>query len=316
MNLTHNDWGQFFGVTMDLGNKDLNLLLVFSTIWEERHISRAAAKLFVSQSAVSHSLKKLREQFNDPLFVRSSSGMVPTDFSVQIAPHLLSTLDQIEKVYNFENKMDLKDVQRTVVISSGDYFSMTQQQEFLLEMNKQAPRVRIIFKPVTNILDPSFFENGEVHIGITAISFKVRNGFYSKVLYKDKVACCVRKGHPILKDKATLNSYLKAEHLNVSNFGKDLGVIDLRLSELKKRRNVNLVVSSFYDAARIIRSSNFVLSAPKRICESLSKEYNLKTLDLPFVTSTRPISIIWHERTNDDPFHKKIRDIILATKIT
>lgn len=295
---------------MDLNSKDLNLLLVFSTIWQERSISRAANKLFLSQSAVSHSLKKLRSDFNDPLFVKGPRGVSPTDFAINLAPQITSILQQIQTTYNIQDNPNLKTLNKDLFMSTGDYFSMTKLKPFTSHMTKEAPHVRIICQPVANIFNQPMFERGEIDLAITAIDIDKKAGFYIEPIFTDTMACCVRKKHPTLKGPVNLDKYLNEKHINVSNFGKEFGAADIQLARSKKKRRIQTVVSSFFDAGQILQVTDLVLSAPKEICKSLAQQYNLNTYDLNFLKAPRNVSMIWHERTHEDPFHKTIRSII------
>ena len=296
---------------MELINKDLNLLLVFSVIWEERSLSKAAARLYLSQSAVSHALKRLRAEFGDPLFVRESKGVAATDFAATIAPKIRQLLHGVEAIYHENNSFDPKAAKRTLVLSAGDYFSITRLEKFVSRLEAEAPHVRLFIKPVANIYQLEKFESGEIHLAITAIDVAAKEGFHAREIFRDKISFCLRKNHPQAKGKASPERYLKLKHINVSNFGSERGVVDEYLETIGKKRDVNLVTGSFYDAARLVRSTDLSFSAPHQMCAGLAKEYDLAIYPLPFQYQPRSISMVWHERTNQDPFHAWVRELIL-----
>jgi DNA-binding transcriptional LysR family regulator len=297
---------------VELTNKDLNLLLVFSTIWEERNLSKAAERLFVSQSAVSHSLKKLREEFGDPLFVRGTKGVAPTDFAQALGPKVRDLLVGVEGLYSSSARFDPKTAKRDLVLAVGDYFSIAMLEKFAARLEKAAPHVRLFLRPVANVFGLDAFEKGEIHLAITAIDVVAKEGFHSQELRQDRIFTCVRKGHPEAGRQMTKEIYLKAKHVNASNFGSDQGVVDELLGAIRKKREVKVVTSSFFDAARLVRRSDLVLSAPHQICLGLAREYDLTIHPLPFEFHMRSISMIWHERTNVDPFHGWIRGTIAS----
>ncbi len=294
-----------------LVNKDLNLLLVFSTIWEERNLSKAAARLFLTQSAVSHALKRLRAEFQDPLFVRASKGVAPTDFAQSLAMRVQQLLLQVEDIYQADSSFDPRSSKRTLVLVAGDYFSVSMLEGFVARLTVQAPHVRLVIRPVINVFQLDKFETGEIHVAITAIDVAAKDGFHFQEISRDKVSICVRKDHPLIRRKVSTEKYLKAKHLNVSNFGSDRGVVDEHLDTIGEKREVALVASSFYDAARLVRSTDLVLSAPHQICQGLAKEYDLAVYSFPFDFRSRSISMIWHDRTDQDPFHTWVRKLIL-----
>ena len=297
---------------MELLNKDLNLLRVFSVIWEERSLSKAGAKLHLSQSAVSHALARMRRDFGDDLFVRDSRGMAPTDFAATLAPRVRVLLRQLDEMYRASNKFEPKKTKRNLVLSVGDYFAITMLENFVARLEAEAPHVRLICKPVSNVFELTNFEKGEIDIAITAIDVTTKEGFHSREICQEPVAICARKDHPGISRKLTADAYLALKHLNVSNYGSDKGVVDEFLEALGKKRSVALVASSFYDAGRLVRSTDFVLSAPRGICQGIADEYNLAVYPLPFAIQARSISMIWHERTHGDPFHAWARKLLLS----
>lgn len=296
---------------MDLLNKDLNLLRVFSLIWEERSLSKAGARLFLSQSAVSHALKRLRGEFGDPLFVRDSQGVAPTDLAQALAPRIRRLLQEVEEVYGTSGAFDPRESRRDLLLAAGDYFSVTMLEGFVERLRAQAPHVRLIVKPVANVFHLDKFEAGEIHLAITAIDVAPKEGFHFQELQQDKISLCVRKDHPEVRRQISPEKYLKLRHLNVSNFGSDRGVVDEQLLASGKKREVAMVVSSFFDAGRLLRKSDLVLSAPHRICQAIAADYGLAVFPLPFSYRTRSISMIWHERTHQDPFHVWARKLVL-----
>jgi DNA-binding transcriptional LysR family regulator len=296
---------------MELIKKDLNLLLVFSVIWEERNLSKAAERLFLSQSAVSHALKRLRTEFQDPLFVRDSKGVSPTEFAVALAPKVSQLLLRTEEIYSSNSSFDPKTSTRNLVLAAGDYFSVAMLERFVSELAAQAPGVQLIIRPVVNIFNLDKFETGEIHLAVTAIDIAQKEGFHFQELLRDKISICVRKDHPQIRKKISLDKYLQARHLNVSNFGLDRGVVDQHLESLDRKREVALVTSSFFDAARLLRVTDLVLSAPHQICLGLAKDYNLAVYPVPLEYQPRSISMIWHERTDKDPFHSWVRKLVL-----
>jgi DNA-binding transcriptional LysR family regulator len=295
---------------MDLLNKDLNLLMVFAVIWEHRNLVRAAEKLFVSQSAVSHSLRRLRTEFDDPLFVRQGKGVAPTEYAERLAPEIFRLRHFLEEIYKKEALFDPETVERDLCLATGDYFSVTMLEKFMLHLQVAAPRVRLICQPVSNVFKLENFETGGIHLAVSAIDVELREGFYSQMLLQDRNAMCLRKKHPLLSGRTKMRDYLEAQHIVVSNLGQKVGVVDVDLQNLRKQRKVTAVVSSFFDAGKLIGATDLVLSAPSRICMALAKDYELAVQDLPFHSKTRSISMLWHARTDQDAFHVWIRELL------
>jgi len=283
---------------------------VFSAVWEERNLSKAARRLYVSQSAVSHALKRLRDDFGDPLFVRDSHGVSATNFAEALAPRVRELLASAEDLYRRPERFDPASARRTLSLATGDYFSVTMLESFAARLTAEAPKVRLVIRPVSSVFKLEKFESGEVDLAITAISVTLKEGFHSRELVQDRIAICAKKDHPGLRKRVTEEAYLALRHLNVSNFGSDRVVVDEYLEERKQRREVAAVASSFFDAACLLRGTDLVLSAPRRICEEIARFYGLAVHPFPFDLEPRSIAMIWHERNHRDPFHAWVRSLL------
>lgn len=293
-------------------DKDLNLLTVFREVWLERNITRVADKLSLTQPAVSHSLKKLREQFDDPLFVRGSNGVVPTDLAKSLAPKIIKTLSNIDEIYLKNKKFSLEDERRNIKIAVGDHFAMTLFSQFQSKVSQKAPNVNVIAKTLTEIFPTEDVEHGRTDLVLSGFfaTAKAPNGFYKKKVFEEPFDCVCRKGHPLTKKEKKFSAYLKAEHLYISPIGDLKGFIDIDLAKHKKVRNVTRVLPGFPEAGPTLTDSDLVLTAPRGLCNSLAKSYPLQTYELPLAIRTYRACLLWHERTHMDPFYKWARNVI------
>src|SRR5262245_39755370 len=127
---------------MNIRTKDLNLLAVLLVIAEEESLSRASGRLHLSQPALSHALSRLREQFEDPLFVRGQHGLVPTPRVRALLPSIREVIGSAEKLYGLGQRLDLAKIQRTVVIASTNYFEARAVADLVIEAQKKVPGLR------------------------------------------------------------------------------------------------------------------------------------------------------------------------------
>ena len=296
----------------NINTKDLNLLSVFEVIWLEKNISRAADKLCLSQPAISHSLKRLREQFDDPLFVRSSKGVTPTDFAISIAPSILKVMSETRRIYSVSEVFSPYETERDLHIAIGDHFALTLYHLFLKKLSLEAPKVRISAKPVTEFFPIEDLENGKTDIAITGFyaSAPSKSGFHKKKVLEEDFFCLGRRKHPLINKKLTANAYLKAEHLYISPIGDFKGFIDIDLAKSKKKRDVKATLPSFAEAGPVLANSDLLLTAPKGICTSLAVTYGLEAHKLPFKIRTYRACLHWHDRTQTDPFQQWVRSTL------
>lgn len=281
-------------------------------IWEERNLSRSAHRLGLSQPAVSHALNRLREQFDDDLFVRGVRGVVPTRFSESIAKDILLTLQSLEELYKKTHTFKPEECEETLVLSFGEYFSSTLLNEFVTWINTKAPHVKLICRSDSELFAFEDFEKGLIHLSITGFSFGMKEGFYSKKLITDNISCCLRKSHPLANRSFSLEDYLKQKHLFVSASGQTVGIVDRQLQKVKKQRKVHLVAHNFFDAGLILAKNDYILTAPKGLCQHLAKKHRLTVRPTPFELPHFPIRMYWHERLHRDPFHQWVREKIIS----
>ena len=294
-----------------MNDKDFNLLVLFVAIWEERNLSRVAERLCLSQPAVSHALNRMREQFDDPLFVRSSKGMTPTDFARSISDEVMTLVRSLEGVYQRRQEFRPEDQEGEIVLCIGDYFAANFLQDFTVYLKKHAPKVNIVCRPDSEVFDLESFERGYVSLAITGFLIQEKEGFYTRELVQETISCFFRKNHSLLKNQATLENYLKCEHLFISAIGSTKGLVDQKLEKLKKKRNVSFVVPGFFEAGELLAKSDFVLTGPTGLCQYLSKKHRLHVVPTPFEMPVFPISMYWHERTQNDPFYAWVRNVIV-----
>lgn len=293
---------------MELTNKDLNLLVIFDKIWSERNLHRAAKQLYITQPALSHALKRLRVEFGDPLFVKSSRGVTPTDFACALASEVSAVLNKVEGLYETNRIFNSLQTKRNLSIAFGDYFTLTHLQQFLNQIHKAAPMLTLKCFNDSELINPARFELGEVHIGISGfMDLDLKQGFRSEVLVDDFINCVARKDHPLFSGRLT---YSEAEHLFVSVHGARRGIVDSHLESMGQSRNVTTVAPSFFAAGVFLQSTNCVLTGPSRINSALAQRHDLKTFDFPFGQIPFPVRIYWHQRSDEDPLIKWVREIL------
>jgi DNA-binding transcriptional LysR family regulator len=294
---------------MNIADKDLNLLVVFLSIWEERNLSRVGEKLHISQSAVSHALSRLREQFNDSLFVRGSKGVIPTEFTHTLIPKVYQIVYQVNELYTEGKIFNPKDSKRTINLAIGEYFHTGFMRKFSNLIKEEAPEIKIICYSDVALLNPEKFENGEIDIAVSGLmGLELKEGFYTKEVIKDRISC-LSDPSLHLEKSLSLKNYLKLEHVFVSDEGKTSGYID-RNHLGKSTRKISRVVSTFTTAATLVKESELILTGPDRILKSLAKYLHLQVSDLHFINFKLPIHMYWHQRTHKDSFCIWVRDKI------
>ena len=290
---------------MNIKNMDLNLLKVFCALYERPHVSEAAKTLGLSQPAVSHALNRLRESFDDPLFVRSSKGMIPTARSLEIGPKIVKLFKELDD--NFEKKIfDPSTDEGIFKIKGTDYFEQAILPQFVNSLRNDAPDVRLISQSTQGVLPVLELEKGLCDIAVAGFFGKLPNGFYQQKLFTDSLVGISRKGHPYLKNK-NLKEFLKWPQMVISPEGKLEGLMDKNLALQKKSRTVITSVSSFMPSGWIVQDSDILLALPCRLALQLTQLLNLTMFELPIELPSIQVVQVWHESVHLDSRHQWMR---------
>jgi DNA-binding transcriptional LysR family regulator len=300
---------------MNVQDIDLNLLIGFDALLDELSVSRAAARLGVTQPAMSSTLKRLRQLFDDPLLVRSSDGMLPTDKAKALKGRVKAALASIQALMDDAGEFDPKTLQRTLHIGLNDYASVLVIPRVYPLIRSQAPGLKLVFQPRKNIPSSRLdLETGLIDFAIGIGSAQELPGsLIVRKLFDDPFLTMVRRDHPSVGDQLTLDQFVELEHLVVSPQGHDRGVVDDVLARLGRTRKVGVIVPHFSSAAPLVAESDLVCTIPGRIARLYTDFYPIRCvppppLDLPLGN----VSLAWHAVSHDNPVHRWVREQFAA----
>ncbi|CAH0542005.1 LysR family transcriptional regulator [Vibrio marisflavi] len=301
-----------------LSRLDLNLLVCFSVLLEEQSVTRTAHRLNLSQSAVSKSLMKLRSQFDDPLFIRTSHGLKPTPKSLYIKPKIESIVNHLQLLIEPEVFSPKSSEYRFNIATVESVYPLI-FSHFLPNVFLQAPNLTIETHPWT---DRTFkhLQEGELDLGITGKDIDINdakltmltpNDICELELYRDPISCVVRKEHPILKSPEwNLDAYLSLRHVQVRCDGNSRWLLDYRLADMGKERDIAISVPDFNSAANLCTYTDFVFTAPCHFIELVAEQLNLTVLPLPLEFPPIAYTLFWHRERTNDPALSWLRNII------
>ncbi len=290
---------------------NLNLLPVLVVIGEELNLSKAAKRLRISQPAVSQALSHLRKEFDDELFVRGSSGMVPTPRGLALVLEVRQKLSSLQDVY-LSQENDLALFRGNIVIASTTYFEV-QIIHFLTEKIRQAsPMAKLFFLPLTGELPKTELEQGRIDIAIAAYFSDLPEGLRSVQVHKEDHVCVTRKAHPFLQLKDKFNGYLEASHLKIDVPPGSTPLVDVELKRKGLARNIGLHISNFMTPPMTLGSTDLILTCPRSLGEHYCKQYDLVMSELPIQVPLLEVTMIWHERSHDQPIHRFVRSLVTS----
>lgn len=296
----------------ELAGIDLNLVLALDALLAERHVTRAAARLGVTQPAASHALARLRDVLGDPLLVRGPGGaMAPTPRATQLAPQIHKLLGELAGVLRGA-AFDPATARRTFRICTTDYVELVLLPRLVERIARLAPGI--------DLWVHSFAEWGDEELATGALDVVIGlprgaarpAGSYEKRLFDERFACIVRDGHPLARSRLTLARYCAAQHLLVTPRGTPGSLVDDALTAQGKTRRVALAVPHFLVVPHIVAGSDLIATLARRIAAPLAAPLGLAVLPPPVALPKFAIALAWHERNHHDPPHRWFRDQIAA----
>lgn len=299
---------------------DLALLLAFDALLRERHVTRAAERVGLTQPALSHALRRLRALFDDPLFVRTKQGMLPTPRAEALAGPLAVALASVERLVAPPEAVDLSKITRTFTIATNDFIEAVMVPGLIARLSDELPRSSLVVRPVTTALE-DHLESGIVDLGVGVFS-DLRPGVVQQRLFKDHFACAVRRDHPKIGKRLSLETFLAASHVLIAPRGTAGGPMDNALAERGLERRVVARVPNFLTALLLAAETDLVLTAPRKFLQRFAGDEARRTRGnlrlglrmLPAPVEVRPfaMSMISHERQRLDPAHAWLRRTIAA----
>ena len=297
---------------MNLASIELNLLLVFNAIMSERHVTRAANKIGMSQPAMSNALNRLRHHLKDELFIRSHEGMVPTPRSIELALPIRNILQNLEEVLTSID-FDPSTSSRTFFLGTNDYCTSILIPVLMKRLEIDAPNINIRLIPSQG-RTLEMLDNQEIDFGISAFG-DIPEKYGSAPMIDDTYVLLMREGHPLLDGDITLERFLAARHMVVSPKGESHGFVDDDLAKISKTRTIALVINSFSSAAPILANSDLILTAPSKIVKAYAERHSLTNRPAPF-TGTKAFTatkLVWHKKLANHPSNNWLREYLIET---
>ena len=303
---------------MDIARIDLNLLVHLDVLLREQNVTKAASHLGITQPAMSNGLKRLRNLFNDPILVRTSDGMAPTELALTLKPQVREILSKIERVVQPERSFDLGS-DRIFRIMASDYAESTLIPEVLSMVRKQAPHVTL---DVLTPSDVSFedVEQGRVDMAINRFD-TLPQSFHSKSLWEDSFSCLMSPENPLV-DNFDLESYLSASHIWVSKTGFGVGVgvnpqdvqrlgwVDEAINKIGRKRNISVFTRHYQVAMLLAQQHDLIATLPTRAAKLKSDNAKLVMKAPPFDIPSFELKMAWSPLLQHNAGHKWLRTLI------
>ncbi len=304
---------------MNIDRIDLNLLVYFDVLLKERSVTRAANQLGISQPAMSNGLRRLRTLLEDPLLVRTSEGMTPTERAVELQPLVHDALSRLEKALQPHSPFEACDSDSVFRIVASDYAESTLLPKVLRELRTVAPHITL------DIITPSDVEFADVEQGKVDMVINrfdtIPQSFHQKTLWVDSFSCILSADNAI-KGEFNLESYLASDHVWVSKTGwgisvginpKDvqrLGWVDEALIKMGKKRRIRVFTRHYQTATIMAEQKDLIVTIPTRAAQLQSLNPNVVILPPPFVIPPIELKMAWSPLLQHNPGHQWLRRLI------
>ncbi|HLX02165.1 MAG TPA: LysR family transcriptional regulator [Trinickia sp.] len=295
---------------MELSDVDLNLLLLFERLMQERRVSTVAEQMNMSQPGVSNALAKLRRRLGDPLFVRGPGGVVPTPFALRLAEPVSQALATLHAALNPETGFDPLHATRTMTIGMTDIGEVVFLPALLERLSRVAPRIALNTVRNTSVNLGDEMADGRVDLAIGLLP-QLKGGFYQRRLFDQRYVCLLRRGHPLEDTPLTLAAWREAEHLVVVSAGTGHGQVEEWLKRRGVRRQVRLTVPHFMSVGYILQRTDLIATVPERLALQLATPFSLSAHALPMPLPAAPIHLLWHARVQQDEGNRWLRAVVV-----
>ena len=295
---------------MRLEKVDLNLFVVFDAIYRERSVTKVAVLLNLTQPAVSNALSRLRDTFDDPLFIRTPNGMAPTPVADSVVGDVRAALALLDQSVAVNARFDPMLSEKVFNLGMNDLAESLLLPHLHAAIKSTAPKISLTSYYVAREAATEDLRSGGIDLLIDAPVVNAKE-LSHKSLVKLPYVVAVRPGHPLVSQALTVDGYLAGEHIHVSSRRKGRGQMDIALHALGFRRRVAMRVQNYLVAARITAETDLLWTVPKVLAEQLP----LQIVELPFEVEPLVWNLYWTKSAENDPASQWMREIICTAVV-
>lgn len=296
---------------MDFHGIDLNLLVAFNALMNERNVTRAAIQTGVSQPAMSAALSRLRILLGDPLFQRSNAGLIPTPRARELAPPIAAALQQIEQAMIIQPVFQPKTAQVTFKLGLQDYPTVVLLPTLMQALEQTCPGVALNVvsfndrNAAVDLLDAGAID---MAIGVPPTNGDAR--ILTRPLLRDEFVTIVSREHQAARESMDLQTYLELRHVLVSPEGELHGLVDQTLAQQGKQRKLVLTVPHLFAVPAVIARTHMAATILKRVALHSQTSHQLMLFSPPLALPEIVFDLIWHRRSNPSPAQIWFREFI------
>jgi DNA-binding transcriptional LysR family regulator len=289
-------------------SRDLSLLLTLDALLQEGSVTLAARRLGLSTPATSHALARIRERLDDPILVRAGRNMVLTPRAEELRPQVRSLVEDATRVMHAAVPFSPRDLKRTFTIFTTDHVLLVLGPAVDRILREEAPDVCLRFLPSV-MEDWIPLRDGVADLSVCILGHFPPE-FRTRQLFIDRFVCVVRKDHPRVGRRLTLDRYLALDHIVVSPLGRPSHV-DTVLAASGRERRIRRVVPFFSSGLLLAAATDEILTVSDRAALALAPALGLRIVEPPLPLSAYSLNLLWHPRLDNEPANRWLRDVFV-----
>ncbi|HYX63109.1 MAG TPA: LysR family transcriptional regulator [Burkholderiales bacterium] len=293
------------------GTPDLNLLPVFEALLRHGNVTRAAADVGLTQSAMSSALGRLRRQLGDPLFINTRSGMLPTPRALELAPSLTDALAMVRRALNGREAFDPRRTARSLRVYMTDVGETVLLPALMRHLHEESPQLRLETAQLPAAELAVRMETGDIDLAVGYLP-QLRDKTRRARLFEERYVCMTRPEHPLGRCGAlTVKDFLSARHVLISSMGSGHQQLERALAEHGVEQNVALRVPHFVVIPLIVAGTDLIVSLPGHVADVWTRLVKMKVHPLPIAIPSFDVSLYWHPRVENDSANRWLREAML-----
>ncbi|MFL5305803.1 MAG: LysR family transcriptional regulator [Polyangia bacterium] len=297
---------------MPLSAIDTNLIVALRALLREQNVTRAGKAIGLSQSAMSHALRRLRAHFGDPLLVQAGHGSTLTVLATALIEPVNQALAELERVFSLRTEFDPAHSDRVFRVVAPDNLELYLLPAVMKLLARQAPGISVRVEHLGARWEQAL-QTGGVDLKLGR-KYKIGAGLRSQTLFEERLICAVARGHASARRPMTVAQYAALRHLLITPTAEQdqplATPIDAHLARHGYRRRIALSVPHFAVAPFIVAGSDLALTASERLLRPFAENLGLQLLPLPFARPAYRLTQVWAERQHVDPGHRWFRGVV------
>lgn len=289
----------------------IHLLHYFNMLMVECSVTRAAARLNVSQAAMSHALGRLRAVFGDPLLIKRSGGMAPTSRGLELHVQVSDLLHGIDRLFEGPVPFTPSRARMRFTLMLPEFLEHLLIPLLMPRLEREAPEMEVEFRSPDPVHAFEYLEQGIVDLRL-GFWPTAATGLRYKMLSRERLVCIVCKGHPSVRSQMNAEDFLNAKHVRIhrGRTSVSMNAVDRAAAALGRKLKVAVRVQSTYGLAQIVSHSTLIGVVNERLARHLCEQFPLQIVQLPLSVPEQRTAMYWHERTHNEDPHRWFRAVI------